>query len=130
LRAQIAAAVRQAVAGQFEGGIGAQMVEIVGVFVAAGDGEDAGAQNVIDAVGHEGRVAWICDQPCQLRRDPQLPLDNAEQQDAAIGGDAPAVKGGNHFLTVDGWKTERLDRIVGHGGYGSMRWRGQDGFDT
>jgi len=37
LRAQIAAAVRQAIAGQLEGGITAQVVKVVGVFVAAGD---------------------------------------------------------------------------------------------
>jgi hypothetical protein len=70
LRAQIAAAVRQAIAGQLEGGITAQVVKVVGVFVAAGDSKDAGTQDVIDAVGHTGRVAWISDQPRQLRRDP------------------------------------------------------------
>src|SRR5829696_6238161 len=32
---------RQPPAGELEGGVGAQAVEIVGVFVAAGDGEDA-----------------------------------------------------------------------------------------
>ena len=79
---------------------------------------------------HKGRVARIRNQPRQLRRDPQLPLHRAEQQDAAISGNAPAVEGGNHLLAADGWKTKRRDRIVGHGGCGSMRLRGQDGFDT
>ena len=130
LRAQIAAAVGQAVAGQLERGIGAQMVEIVRVFVAAGDSENAGAQNVIDAVGHEGGVARVRKQPRQLHRDPQLPLHRAEQQDAAIGGDAPTVEGSDQLLALDGWKAKRQDRIIGHGGCGSMRWRGQDGFDT
>jgi hypothetical protein len=130
LRAQIAAAVRQAVAGQLEGGIGAQMVEVVGVFVAAGNGEDARAQDVIDAVGHQGGVTRVRNQPPQLRRNPQAPLHRAEQQDTAIGGNAPAVEGGDQLLAVNRWKTERQDRIVGHGGCGSMRWRGQDGFDT
>jgi len=93
LRAQIAAAVGQAVAGQLEGRIGAQVVEVVGVFVDAGDGEDARAQDVIDAVGHQGGVARVRDQPRQLRGDPQLPLHRAEQQNTAIGGDAPTVEG-------------------------------------
>jgi hypothetical protein len=33
-------------AGQLEGGIAAQMIEVVGIFVAEGDGQDARAQNV------------------------------------------------------------------------------------
>ena len=106
------------------------MVEIVRVFVAAGDSENAGAQNVIDAVGHEGGVARVRNQPRQLHRDPQLPLHRAEQQDAAIGGDAPTVEGSDQLLALDGWKAKRQDRIIGHGGCGSMRVRGQDGFDT
>ena len=130
LRAQVGAAVGQAVAGQLEGRIAAQVVEVVGVCVAAGDGEDARAQDVIDAVGDEGGVARVGDQVRQLHRDPQLLLHHAEQQDATVGGDAPAVEGGGQFLAADGWKIKRRDRIVAHGGCGSMRWRGQDGFDT
>ncbi|MFL5256258.1 MAG: hypothetical protein ACJ8AI_25845, partial [Rhodopila sp.] len=37
---------------------------------------------------------------------------------------------GGQFLAADGWKIKRRDRIIAHGGCGSMRWRGQDGFDT
>ena len=33
-------------AGQLERGIAAQMVEVVGILVAAGDSQDAGAQDV------------------------------------------------------------------------------------
>ena len=117
-------------AGQLEGRIAAQVVEVVGIFVAAGDGKNAGAQNVIDAMGDEGGVARVGDQPRQRCRDPQALLHHAEQQDAAIGGDAPAIEGGDQFLATDGWKIKRRDRIIAHGGCGSMRWRGQDGFDT
>ena len=46
LRTQIAPAVRQVTAGQLESGIAAQMIEVVGIFVAAGDGQDASAQDV------------------------------------------------------------------------------------
>jgi hypothetical protein len=106
------------------------MVEVVGIFVATGNGEDARAQDVIDAVGDKGRVARVRDQPRQPRCNPQAPLHNAKQQNATIGGDAPAVEGRDQLLAVNGWKTKRQDRIVGHGGCGSMRWRGQDGFDT
>jgi carbonic anhydrase len=81
-------------------------------------------------VGHQGGVARVRNQLRQLRRDPQLPLHHAKQQDAAIGGDAPAIKGGNQLLAADGWKTKRYGRIVGHGGCGSMRLLRQDGFET
>ncbi len=40
---QVAAAAGQASAGELEAGVGAQMVEVGGVLVAAGDGEHAGA---------------------------------------------------------------------------------------
>ena len=49
LRAQIVAAVRQPAAGQLERRVGAQDIEVIGILVAAGDGKDAGAQNVADA---------------------------------------------------------------------------------
>jgi hypothetical protein len=51
-------------------------------------------------------------------------------EDTPIGGNASAIEGGNQFLAAHGWKTKRQDRIVGHGGCGSIRLRGQDGFDT
>ena len=70
LRAWITAAVGQAVAGQLKGGIGAQVVEVVGVLIAAGNGKNARAQDVIDAVGHQGGVARVRNQLCQLRSDP------------------------------------------------------------
>ncbi len=38
LRAQVATTVGQTPAGELEAGIGAQMIEVVGVLVAAGDG--------------------------------------------------------------------------------------------
>ncbi len=106
------------------------MVEVVGVFVAAGDGQDPGAQDVIDAVRHEQRIARIGNQSRQPVRDPQLALHRAEQHDAAIGRDASAVEGGGQLLAADGWKMERQGRIIGHGGCGSARSRGQDGLDT
>src|ERR1700761_2797384 len=124
------AAVRQAAAGKLEPWISAQMIEVVSFFVAASDGEDTGAQDVLDAVLHEQRIAWIGDQSREPIRDPQLPLHRAEQRDAAIGCDASTVEGGGQLLATDGWKMERQGRINRHGGRGSARSREQDGFDT
>ena len=119
LRAQITAAVRQAAAGKLEAGIGAQMIEIVGVLVAAGDGEHAGTQDVGDAVGHEQWIARIGDQPREPVGNPQPTLGRSQQHDAAVGGDAAAIERRRDFLAADGWKQEWRGRIVEHGGCGS-----------
>lgn len=62
--AQVMVAVGQASAGELEAGGGAQVVEVVGILVAASDGEHAGSQDVGDAVRHEQRIARIGNQPC------------------------------------------------------------------
>jgi hypothetical protein len=128
LRAQIIATVRQPPTGQLKPRVSAQMVEIVGVLVATGDSKDPGAQNVIDAVRHQQRVARVRDQPPQRFRYPQLPLHNAEQHDTTVGRDPSAVESRNDLLAFNGWKIKRQKAIVGHGGCGSVRSRGQDGF--
>ncbi len=67
LRAKVTAAVGQASTGELEAGIGSQMIEVVAILVAAGDGEHARPQDVGDAVRHERRVARVGDQrgqPC------------------------------------------------------------------
>ena len=92
LRAQITAAIGQAPAGQLEAGIGAQMIEVVGVLIAAGDGEHAGAQNVVDAVRHQQRITRVGDQRRQPLRDPHTPLGSGQKHHAAIRGEAPAIE--------------------------------------
>ncbi len=112
-------AVRQATAGEFEPGIGAQMIEVVGVLVTAGDGEHAGAQDVGDAVRDEQWIAWVRDQPREPTGDPHPPLGRAQQHHAAIRGEPSAIEVGGDFLAADRWKQERRGRILGHGGCGS-----------
>ena len=114
------AAVRETATSELEAGVRAQVVEVVGILVAASDGEHAGAQNIGDAVRHEQRVARIGNQICQPISDPQTPLGRGQQHDAAVRGDPAAVEGGSDFLAADGWKQERRGRIVGHGGCGSV----------
>ncbi len=95
------------------------MIEIVGIFIAAGDGEHAGAQDVGDAVRHQQRIARVGDQRRQPIGDPDASLRRSQQHHAAIGGEASAIERRGDFLASDGWKAERLNRIVGHGGCGS-----------
>ena len=105
-------------------GIGAQLVEVVAILIAAGDGEDARAQDVGDAVGDEIGIARVGDQRGELVGDAQAPLGGGQQHHAAIGGEAPAIERGDDFLASDGWETERQEGIFGHGGCGS-----RDGVD-
>ena len=126
----VAAGVGQAPTGQLEAGVGAKPVQVVGVLVTAGDGQDAGTQDISHAVRDEQRIARVRDQPREPSGDPQAALCGSQQHDAAVRRDASTVEGGGDFLAADGWKAERLDRIVGHGGCGSVRSYGKDGFDT
>ena len=98
LRAQVAAAVRQSAAGQLESGIGAQVIEIVGILVAAADREDAGPYHVGQRMGDAGRVAPIRDQPGQPRREAEAPFGVGQQHDTAIGHEAAAIEGGCDFF--------------------------------
>jgi len=95
------------------------MIEVVGVLVAAGNGQHARAQNVGDAVRDEQRIARISDQRRQALGKAQASFGGGQQHHAAIGGDATAVEGRGDFLAADGWKQERRSRIVEHGGCGS-----------
>lgn len=119
LRAQVRSAVGQAAAGQLEGRVAAQGVEVVGIFPAAGDGQDAGAQDVRQSMDDARRIAVIGDHRRQLVRQSQTPLGLGQQQYAAIRGEPPAIKGGDHFLAPNGWQRERQQPIVGHGGCGA-----------
>ena len=119
LGAQILAAVGQPPAGQLERGIGAQIVEIVAVLVAAGDSEDARTQDVGNTVRHPIRVARVGDQRRQLVCNAQAALGGSKQHHAAIRCEPPAIERGGDFLASDGWEIKRQEGIFGHGGRGS-----------
>jgi len=124
LRAQVAATVGQPAARRSQGGVGAQGVETIGVLVPAADRKDAGADHVGEAVGDTGRIAPVRDQPGQPLGDPKAPLRQGKQHHAAVRCEATSVEGGRDFLPPDGGKAERRDRIVDHGGRGSV-WIGK-----
>ncbi len=119
LRAQIITGIGQPPAGQFEAGIGAQLIEIVGILIAAGDGEHARAQEVDHTVRHQQRIARIGDQPRQPMGNPDTSFGSSQKHHAAIRGETTAIERRGEFLASDGRKPERLNRIVAHGGCGS-----------
>src|SRR5205814_10537192 len=68
--------------------------------------------------------------PGELIAETQRARRLGQQPGAAVGTDAPAVKGGGNLLAVDGWKAERQKVIVGHGGRGVPRSRQRVGFSN
>ena len=76
------------------------MVEVVGVFIATGDGQHARPQNVGDAMRHQQLIAWIGDQRSEPGGEANGLLDGTEQHHTAVGGEATAIKRGGDFLAV------------------------------
>ena len=117
---QVAPALGQASAGELEGGVGAQVVEVVGIFVAAGDRQDAGQHDLGQRMHDPARITPIRDRRGELLGDTEPPRGLGEQQDAAVRGQASAVEGGCELLAPHGWKRERQRRRIGHGGRGGL----------
>ncbi len=100
--------------------IGAQMIKIIAVLVAARDGKHAGADHVSKAVHDPPRIAPLGEHQGQLLGHPDAPVGHGEKHDAPIGGQPAAVEGGCDLLAGDSWKRERQNRIVGHGECGDQ----------
>ena len=98
------------------------MIEVVGIFIAAGDGQHARAQDVGKRVNNPRRVAPIGDLRSKLVGDPHAPLRQGQQHHAAVRSDAPAIERGGDLLAVDRWQRERQQAIVDHGGCGREVW--------
>ena len=116
LRAQRAAALRRLAHGQFEQGIGAQGVAVVGILVPAGDREHAEAQHRRKRVDHQRRVPAVPDAARQSIGQPEPAFGPAQQDQRAVGREQPSLEIGGHFLASDGWQIEREKDIFGHGG--------------
>ena len=116
LGTQIPARVRQATAGELERWIEPQMIEVVGVLVAAADREHAGAEHIDKAVHDDPRrIAPIREHPGQFDGQTERPLGHRQKHHAPVGGQATAIEGGCDFLGVNGWKREWQNCIIGHG---------------
>jgi len=103
LGTQIATGVRQPSAGQLECGIGPQMIEVVGVLVAAADREYAGAEHIDKAV-HTRVGSRDPEHPGQIVGQTETPLGHRQKHHAPVRGQAPTIEGSCDFLGVNGWK--------------------------
>src|ERR1039458_330346 len=77
LRAQIVSRIGQSPAGKLEGGILAQMVEVVSILVAAGDGENASAKDAPERMGDQQWIARIGDDGGELVRSEERRVGKA-----------------------------------------------------
>ena len=120
LRTEIAAALRRPAHGQFEEGIAAQGVAVVGILISAGDREHAEAKHRRQRVDHPLRVAPLPDATRQRLGQAEPAFGPAQQDQPAVGRDQPAREIGGHLLAACGWKIERERSIFGHGGRGAL----------
>ena len=104
LGTQIATAVRQPSAGQLECRIGPQVIEVVGVLVAAADREHAGPEHIDEAVHDPRRIAPTREHPGQLVGQTETPLGHRQKHHAPIRGQAPTIEGSCDFLGLNGRK--------------------------
>ena len=123
LRAEIAPTVGQASARELEAGISAQMIEVVAVLVAAGDGEHACTQDVSDTVTDERLVRG------SAMTDASMLAIPSAFSTAASSMTPPSEVMRGDFLALHRWQREREQGIFDHGGCGSVRfgsdWRRQ-----
>jgi len=95
------------------------VIETVGILIAAGDRQHACPQDIGDAMGYQRRVASVGDQTRQSLGNSDAPFGSGKQHHATVRGDASTVECSGQLLAPNGWKTEQLGRIIGHGGCGS-----------
>ena len=79
LRTQIGARIGKPPAGELEGWIGPQKVEIVAVGIAAGNRKHARSEHILDGVGDVRRVARIVDQSGKRSGDRPAALGKRKQ---------------------------------------------------
>jgi len=98
LRAQIDAGVGQPAAGELEGRIQAQPVEVVGILVAAGDRENAGAQDIGQPMSDPALIAAVRDHRGEPFGEAQPPLRLGEQITPPSEESRPPSKAAVTFL--------------------------------
>ena len=117
---QVEAGLGQTAAGELECRIGAEVVEVVGILIPAGNRQDTRQQDLGERVHDPTRVTPVGDHRGELVGNAQSTGGLSQKQDAAIRGQASAVEGGCELLALHGWKREWERRRIGHGGRGGL----------
>jgi len=80
-----------------------QRVEVVRVFIATADRQNACPQDVVQLVGYPGGITQVGNAGSQLRADPHGALSLRQQQHTAIRGQPTTVKRSSYFLACNRW---------------------------
>ena len=86
--------------------IGPQKVEIVAVWIAAGNRQHARSEHILDCVRDMRRVARIIDQGGKRSGYRPAALSKRKQDHATVRGKTAAIECGCDFLAADGWQEE------------------------
>jgi hypothetical protein len=79
------------------------MIQVVGIGVATGNGEDACAQDIDECVRDAQRIAVIRDHGGQRLGQPELPVRPRQQHHTTLGAEASAIERGGDLLAANGW---------------------------
>ncbi len=118
LRTQRRAAPGQPAGRQLEQRVSAQRITVIGILMAAGNGQHAEQQHLLHRVADPAGIAPVLHAGRQHARQAQAPVRLPQEQQAAIGGNRAAIEVRGHPLAGNGWKIEGKKAIVVHGGCG------------
>lgn len=120
LARQRRATLRQMPAGELQGRIRPERIEIIGILVATGDGEDAGQQDPGELLRDARRIAPIGDRGGKSLDNADPARGSSQKHHASVRGKSAAIECGCDLPPGDGWKSEGKTRIFGHGGCGGV----------
>jgi len=93
-------------AGHLQSRIVAQRVGVVGIFIAAGDLEDALGEHLADGMAGIAGMAAIADDLGDPADETQTAFDFPKEKNAGVGGDLAAVEIGHDLFSLDVFKKE------------------------
>ena len=105
---------------QLEARVVAQMIEIIGILIAAGDRQDPRLQDVGNTVDDTALVAGVGNTARQAPGNAHHALRLGQQQHAAIRCQPPAIERRRHLLAANRWESEPGNAILGHGRRGTF----------
>ena len=103
-------------------GIGPQLVVIVQVFIAQGQGEHPLLDQLLDRVFDQIRIAEIIKTASQVREQTGLGLHLPQQQAACIRSNRPTIEPGRDFAVSQGLEIERSSATLCRHRAASLLW--------
>lgn len=106
LGGEIGGRIGGAPGGDFEGGVGAQGVVVVGVLVAEGDGEGSMQEEGVLVVSDLAGIAGVMEAGRDVANEADAAFDLLQEEDTGIGGNLAAIEGGDDGFAAEVCKGE------------------------